>query len=214
MEREQDIEAPKLKILLFESLVAVYCSVLINALVFYDCSTLWRLLPKEWNDQMWNILFGGGCLTEYKYRVQPNPISLGIDHFKTWINFNSILTFTKFFIVFLEDESSKQRLKVMKKLTKVNFQSNSNYVASSPPKNFTLNGIGSGTAGGSGEEKVYVREHFVAPEISMINYFLKKIEPKEKVTLPNEKNDSDEECELKDQVKDDEYDEDEEIELK
>jgi hypothetical protein len=78
LEREQDIEAPKLKILLFESLVAVYCSVLINALVFYDCSTLWRLLPKEWNDRMWNILFGGGCLTEYKYRIQANSISLGM----------------------------------------------------------------------------------------------------------------------------------------
>ena len=72
LEREQDIEAPKLKILLFESLVAVYCSILINAFVFYDCSTLWRLLPKEWNDQMWNILFGGGCVTEYKYRTHPN----------------------------------------------------------------------------------------------------------------------------------------------
>ena len=101
----------------------------------------------------------------------------------------------------------------MKKLTKVNFNANQTYVASSPPKNFSLNGVGVG-AGGGGDEKVYVREHFVAPEISMINYFLKKIEPKEKFTFPNEKNDSDDENDLKDQAKDDEYDEDEELELK
>ena len=70
----------------------------------------------------------------------------------------------------------------MKKLTKVNFNANQNYVASSPPKNFSLNGVG-----GGGEEKVYVREHFVAPEISMIKYFFKKVGPKEKVTFPKRK---------------------------
>jgi hypothetical protein len=54
----------------------------------------------------------------------------------------------------------------------------------------------------------------VAPEISMINYFLKKTEVREKVNLPNEKNDSDDENELKDQTRDDDYDEESELELK
>jgi len=124
---------------------------------------------------------------------------------------NTFILFVFIFkIVYKDDESSKQRLKVIKKLNKVNFSATSNHVASSPPKNFSLNaGVG------SAEEKVYVREHFVAPEISMINYFLKKTEVREKVNLPNEKNDSDDENELKDQVRgDDDYDEESELELK
>ena len=68
LEREQDIEAPKLKILLFESLLAVYNSLFLNAFVFYDCAILLRLISKEWNSQMWNSLFGGGGITEYRYK--------------------------------------------------------------------------------------------------------------------------------------------------
>ena len=67
---------------------------------------------------------------------------------------------------------------------------------------------------GGGEEKVYVREHFVAPEISMINYFLNKSEtPADKVTLPNEKNDSDDENDPKEANKDDEYFDEDDREL-
>ena len=79
LEREQDIEAPKLKILLFESLVSVFASLFLNSFIFYDCSTLWRLLSNEWNDRMWSRLFGGGCLTEYKYRTQTHAkVSIGV----------------------------------------------------------------------------------------------------------------------------------------
>ena len=116
---------------------------LLNAFVFYDCSTLWRLLPKQWNDQLWHRLFGGGCLTEYKYKTQAN--------------------------VNLDDESSKQRLKVIAKLGhKVNFQSSAQ-LAGSPPTQQNKNYLN------SFEEKVYVREHFVAPDISMINFFFTKV---------------------------------------
>ena len=93
----------------------------------------------------------------------------------------------------------------MKKLNKVNFAPNSSALASSPPKSFSLKGVS--------EEKVYVREHFVAPEISMINYFLKKTDLLEKVNLPNEKNDSDDESEAKDSTRDEDYDEDDNPEL-
>ena len=78
LDREQDIEAPKLKILLFESLLSVYNSLFLNAFVFYDCSILHRLLSKQWDNQMWNSLFGGGCLIEYKYKAPKNTIQLGI----------------------------------------------------------------------------------------------------------------------------------------
>lgn len=141
LEREQDTEAPKLKILLFESLVAVYCSLLINAFVFYDCSTLWRLLTKQWDDKMWNRLFGGGSQIEYKYKTQPNLIAL-------------------------DDESSKLRAKVNQKLGyKLGF-------STSPNQNGNL---ASRMINSVGEEKVEVKESFVAPEISMINFFLSNV---------------------------------------
>ena len=73
----EDHEFPSLKILLFESLVAVYVSLLLNALVFYDCSNLCRILSKEWKDEMWNKLFGGAATFEYKYKFSSNSISLG-----------------------------------------------------------------------------------------------------------------------------------------
>lgn len=73
----EDQEVPKLKILLYESLVSVYSSLLLNAFVFYDCSNLYRLLSKQWNDQMWNKLFGGASHIEYKYKYPTSIISLG-----------------------------------------------------------------------------------------------------------------------------------------
>jgi hypothetical protein len=76
LEREQDIEAPKLKVLLFESLLAVYSSLFLNAFVFYDCTTLCRLMSKQWDCQMWNSLFGGGGITEYRYKTPPSATRL------------------------------------------------------------------------------------------------------------------------------------------
>ena len=76
LEREKDIEAPKLKIVLFESLISVYSSLFLNAFVFYDCLILNRLLSKQWDCQMWNSLFGGGGLIEYKYKT--NIAKLGL----------------------------------------------------------------------------------------------------------------------------------------
>jgi hypothetical protein len=84
LDREQDIEAPKLKVLLFESLVSVYSSLLLNAFVFYDCFILVRILNKQWNDNMWNCLFGGGCLREYKYK-RTNVKQLGISENKKFL---------------------------------------------------------------------------------------------------------------------------------
>ncbi len=76
LDREQDIEAPKLKILLFKTLLSVYNSIFLNAFVFYDCSILVRLMSKEWNSKMWNSLFGGGGLTEYKYKTSSTAVNM------------------------------------------------------------------------------------------------------------------------------------------
>ncbi len=154
LERDQDNEAPKLKILIFESLVAVYSSLLINAFVFYDCSTIWRLLSKQWTEQMWNKLFGGGCQVEYKYRAPSSTIPV-------------------------DDENAKQRMRMNARLGHKlgNFMP-----SSSPPSTSNLSNLMAPPNqnnvvrnNSSNEEKTYMREHFVAPEISMINYFINKV---------------------------------------
>ncbi len=140
LEREQDTEAPKLKIIMFESLVAVYSSLLLHAFVFYDSTSLWRLLSKEWNEHMWNRLFGGGCLTEYRYKTSTSHISL-------------------------DDENAKQRMRMNAKL---GHRLHVGQSASNANNN-------SNNANKAIDEKVYKREHFVPPDISMINYFLNKV---------------------------------------
>jgi hypothetical protein len=153
LERDQDNEAPKLKILLFESLVAVYSSLLINAFVFYDCSTIWRLLSKQWTEQMWNKLFGGGCQVEYKYRAPSSTIPV-------------------------DDENAKQRMRMNARLG----HKLGNYMpSSSPPStssltaNQMMNQSVARNNSSTSEEKSFTREFFVAPEISMINYFINKV---------------------------------------
>lgn len=174
LEREQDTEAPKLKILLFESLVAVYCSLLINAMVFYDCSTLWRLLGKPWDESMWNKLFGGGCQIESRYKIQPNLITSSFD-----------------------DENAKQRIRVNNKLGyKLSF--------STSPKQLSSNKL---TLNSTFEEKVEIRETFVAPEISMINFFLSDPEIEDGIKLDKDEYQSDDDfIELKNEPKKNKFD--------
>ncbi|CAF0710194.1 unnamed protein product [Brachionus calyciflorus] len=135
----EDQEFPKLKILLFESLVAVYASLLINAFVFYDCSNLYRILSKEWKEKMWNKLFGGATQIEYKYKLSQNQISL-------------------------DDENRKYRMKINARLGhRINSMSSS-----------ILNNNQTQNQASSNDEKVYKREKFIPPEISMVNFFLNK----------------------------------------
>ena len=61
--REKDEDSPKLNILLTECLLAVYLSLLINALATYDCHMLYRLTAHKFDQQMWSSLFGGGVKT-------------------------------------------------------------------------------------------------------------------------------------------------------
>lgn len=70
--REKDENAPKLNILLCESLIAVYVSLLVSALAAYDCHMLYRLVNHKFDQQMWASLFGGGVKTIVK--IENNPI--------------------------------------------------------------------------------------------------------------------------------------------
>ncbi|KAL3867333.1 hypothetical protein ACJMK2_044544 [Sinanodonta woodiana] len=61
--RGKDEDAPKLNIMLCETLIAVYISLLINALSTYDCHLLYRLIAHKFDSRLWSALFGGGVKT-------------------------------------------------------------------------------------------------------------------------------------------------------
>ncbi len=58
--REKDEDAPKLNMLLAETLVGVYMSMLIHALAMYEANILYRLVAHPFHEKMWPALFGGG----------------------------------------------------------------------------------------------------------------------------------------------------------
>ena len=60
MNKCRDSETPKLNILLCETLVAVYVSLLSYALAQYDANMLYRLVGRPFHGSTWPLLFGGG----------------------------------------------------------------------------------------------------------------------------------------------------------
>lgn len=76
--REKDENAPILHILLCETLVSVYVSLLVTALATYDCSMLYKLIAHRFVQQMWGALFGGGSKTVLKVSESSVPLK-GID---------------------------------------------------------------------------------------------------------------------------------------
>ena len=60
MNQKRDEDAPRLIILLTESLVAVYMSLLCYALAMFDAIILYRLIGHPLIDNVWPVLFGGG----------------------------------------------------------------------------------------------------------------------------------------------------------
>ena len=58
--KEKDEDAPKVNILLTESLIAVYMCLLVHALSMYDANILFRLVAHPFKEKMWPALFGGG----------------------------------------------------------------------------------------------------------------------------------------------------------
>lgn len=73
--REKDENAPILHILLCETLVSVYVSLLVTALATYDCSMLYKLIAHRFVQQMWGALFGGGSKTVLKVSESSVPLS-------------------------------------------------------------------------------------------------------------------------------------------
>ena len=91
--------------------------------------------------------------------------------------------------VISDDENAKQRMKMNARLGH-----RLNSISTSPSQ---VGGSSGGAGGAGGEEKVYTREQFVPPEVSMINFFMTKPERDERTNgtgLPDENDyDSDDE---------------------
>lgn len=60
LNQKRDEDSPKLSILLLESLVAVFVSLLCYALAVYDAIVLYRLVAHPLDERIWPLLFGGG----------------------------------------------------------------------------------------------------------------------------------------------------------
>ena len=71
--REKDSDSPKVNILLTESLISVYISLLISALSLYDPQMLFRLVANRLDTQTWAALFGGGNKTAVKQEQSSMP---------------------------------------------------------------------------------------------------------------------------------------------
>lgn len=72
LDREKELEIPKLRLILFEALISVYISLLLYALILHNSTALYLILSKEWNDKMWSQIFGGSCKKQVKYKVSSN----------------------------------------------------------------------------------------------------------------------------------------------
>lgn len=78
--REKDEDAPRLSVLLTESLIAVYMSLLISALSMYDSQMLYRLVANKLDAHTWGALFGGGNKTAVRSEKTALPSKLHMLH--------------------------------------------------------------------------------------------------------------------------------------
>lgn len=151
--REGDEDVPKLNVLLLESFVATFVSLLVYALSTCDCKILYRLSGQQFSCASWAVLFGGGTkkllrkATTEKFAPhlmqQPKsqesldtPVSEGGG---MWTAVTSL---------------TKQRVKLNMKLLE-------HFTSSSGAPNMK-------------EDKPTYREQFISPDMSLVSYFLTK----------------------------------------
>ena len=66
LDRDKDEEMPNLIVLLCESFVAIYMSLLSYALATCDAHILYRLVGQNVANSLWSAVFGGKVLVKYK----------------------------------------------------------------------------------------------------------------------------------------------------
>lgn len=58
--REKDEDTPRLNILLCESFIATYMSLMVYAISTCDCHILYRIAGQKFSNVTWSTLYGGG----------------------------------------------------------------------------------------------------------------------------------------------------------
>ncbi|XP_055376112.1 dmX-like protein 2 [Condylostylus longicornis] len=148
--REKDEDAPRLNILLLEAFLATYTSLLVYGLETCDSHILFRLAGQIFSKETWGRLFGGGAKIPLKKATTESfTASMAkVDSTESNVDVDTGVwnTVTSF---------TKQRVKLNMKL---------------------LGQFSSPNAGSMSKEesKEDYREQFVAPELSMVSYFLTK----------------------------------------
>ena len=95
LDREKDDETPNLNVLLCETFVAIYLSLLSYALATCDAQILYRLVSQKVTPNYWSHVFGGGAKKMLNYEKTPHPSlakELSVRSFLQGINFYSITT--------------------------------------------------------------------------------------------------------------------------
>ena len=72
LDRDKDEEMPNLIVLLCESFVAIYMSLLSYALATCDAHILYRLVGQNVASSLWANVFGGGCKKVLQVATAPN----------------------------------------------------------------------------------------------------------------------------------------------
>ena len=178
LDRDKDDDAPNLCVLLCETYIAVYMSLLLYGLSTCDCHMLYRLASQQPTQAGWTQLFGGGTKKLIKVETfAGSPLlndSLNISDNILSSGINTVTNMTK------------QRIKLNMKLLNVQI--------GTPPSDSPL----------ENERKPAYREEFVPPESSLVAKLLAKpaLEPQ----LTSIDYDSGDESDMEDDVED--YDDD------
>ena len=171
--RERDEDAPRLNMLLCESLVAVYVSLLVHALASYDANVLYRLVSHRFHENMWPVLFGGGLKQRInvKTTVDEHRESKRLARRPTFTEIHSMCAKnccrTKTLMLCAtprfdsasyrsspKDDSSRHRLKLHMKV---------------------MGASATASAAKLTEDKPTYREKFLSPTVSMLSYFMTKV---------------------------------------
>ena len=73
LDREKDDETPNLNVLLCETFVAIYLSLLSYALATCDAQILYRLVSQKITANYWSHVFGGGAKKMLNYEKTQHP---------------------------------------------------------------------------------------------------------------------------------------------
>ncbi|CAG0879086.1 unnamed protein product [Darwinula stevensoni] len=151
--RESDEDSPRLNILLCESFVAIYLSLLAFGFATCDCHILYRLVSQDFNDSTWATIFGGGVKKLVKVASSTPSKAISIPGSGGGPELSSSGGESSIF------NTTKQRLKLNMRL--LSFSGSSGSTA--PPMKLHIK-----------EDRPTYREMFLPPERSMLAVFMTK----------------------------------------